>query len=122
MFFCFLGVHVINAKEGYFMFMDEVLDMTVSYTNKEARRVISGNPATSYLRKVWVPVQRKDIDAFVGLRIIGGALKAHYRSTASPWSEREGMPCFRATMSQKRFLLIKRFFRLDDRRTRDPND
>ena len=63
-----------------------------------------------------------EIEAFIGLHTIMGALKGSHRNTVSLWSERDGPPACRATMSRERFLLIKRFFRTDDRNRRDPND
>ena len=59
------------------------------------------------------------MEAFIGLHVIGGALKANHRSTESlcVWPQ-----VFRATMSRERFLTIKRFFGVDDRQRRDPND
>ena len=56
----------------------------------------------------------------MGLLIIGGAIKGQYRSLSSLYSERDGIPAYRATMSMGRFLLLKRFLRFDDRRHRDP--
>ena len=50
-----------------------------------------------------------------------GALKDSHRNTISLWSERDGPPACRATMSRERFLLIKWLFRTDDRNRRDPN-
>ena len=51
-----------------------------------------------------------------------GALKGSHRNTVSLWSERDGPPACRATMSRERLLLIKWFFRTDDSNRRDPND
>jgi len=40
----------------------------------------------------------------------------------SLWSLRDGLPVYRATMSRERYILIKRFFRVDDRTRRNPED
>ena len=63
-----------------------------------------------------------EIEAFIELHTIMGALKGSHRNTVSLWSERDSPPACRATMNRERFLLIKRFFRTDDRNRRDPND
>ena len=67
------------------------------------------------LRQIWRPIDQAGRKAFVGLHTITGALKGSHRNTVSLWSERDGPSACRATMNRERFLLIKRFFRTDDR-------
>ena len=61
------------------------------------------------------------VKSFLGLLIIGGAIKGRYRSfhlyTLSVTAY-----LYIATMSMERFLLLKRFLRFDDRRHHDPTD
>ena len=117
-----LGIRPSSAKESFLLFFDDIIEDCVRYTNLEARRVIQTYNNSANLQKKWKPVDRKEMEAFIGLHIIVGALKGNYRDTLSLWSERDGVPACRATMSRERFILLKRFFRFDDRLRRDPND
>ena len=116
------GVNPSSNKDSFFLFMDAIIDEAVRFTNLEARRRISEYNRAHQKQKVWTKIDREEMDAFIGLHVIGGALKANYRNTLSLWSERDGPPVFRATMSRERFLIIKRFFRFDDRTRRDATD
>ena len=116
------GVKPSTNRESFLLFMDPLIDDAVRFTNLEARRVITEYNRAYNKQKKWIKVDRDEMEAFIGLHVIGGALKANHRSTESLWSERDGPPVFRATMSRERFLTIKRFFRVDDRQRRDPND
>lgn len=116
------GIHPNSPKEAFLLFCDELIDEAVRFTNLEARRVIARQSKDSMLSKKWKPIDREEMEAFMGLHILSGAFHSQQRSTESLWSTRDGLPVFRAAMSRERFILIKRFFRVDDRNRRDPQD
>jgi hypothetical protein len=114
------GVHPQCEKEAFLMFTDEIINEMVRFTNLHGRREVRGlNSSTVGHRKVWVEVSRKEMDAFIGINLILGAYKAHYRNINELFTARDGHPICRATMSKERFCLIKRMFRMDDKRRRD---
>lgn len=116
------GVNPTTAKESFLLYTDSIIDEVVRFTNLEARRCVTLFNRNHGQRKVWTPTTRDEMDAFIGLQILAGAFKANYRNTESLWSQRDGPPVFRATMSRERYLSIKRFFRFDDRQRRNPDD
>ncbi len=104
------------------MYFDEIIEDSVRFTNLEGRRVTVMYNRTKARKKMFRPVTKDEMCAFFGLHILGGLFKARHRTLDSIWSERDGIPAFRATMSCQRFKQIKRFFRVDDRQRRDLND
>lgn len=115
------GINPSTPCEAFLMFTDFMIDEMVIYTNLQARRQVRDYNRINNTQKVWKVTDRTEMESFVGLLILAGVFKAHYRSTEDLWSMRDGQPVFRATMSQKRFKEIKRFLRFDDvaRRNRD---
>jgi len=116
------GVHPQTELESFLMYMDDVIDYAVRYTNLEGKRVIVIWNRNNRNRKHFNPITRDEMCAFIGLQILAGVFKSHYRDTLELWSTKDGFPVFVATMSRKRFLQIKRFFRVDDRQRRDPEN
>jgi hypothetical protein len=86
------------------------------YTNLQGRRVAREK------RKIWKYVDNEEMSAFLGLHLLAGAYKATHRHTEELWSEADGHPLFRATMSFERWKQIKSTFRLDDKHRRDHTD
>ena len=70
----------------------------------------------------WKPVSEVELDAFFGLQIIAGALKAGHRDTRELWDMKDGNPIFRATMSFQRFQQIKSALRFDNKVRRNAAD
>jgi hypothetical protein len=62
------------------------------------------------------------MEAFIDLHILAGTIEGQYRSTEELWSEKDGRPVFRATMSRERFCLLKSAMRFDDPLRRDRGD
>ena len=116
------GIHPTTERESVLMFFDEIIDDSVIYTNLYARRRVGNYNRQNNSSKVWKATDRVEIEAFFGLLILAGAFKAHHRSTVDLWSQRDGQPIFRATMSRQRFCELKSFLRFDDTLRRDRND
>ena len=59
-----------------------------------------------------------ELHAFVGLCIIRGVIKGRDESLYSFWNTDYGRRIFTETMSRNKFMIILRFIRFDDKRTR----
>lgn len=116
------GINPVNEKESFEIFAHEMIDEAVIYSNLQGRRAVRDFNVRSGKVKVWDPISTEEMKAFIGLHIIAGVCKAQYRHTEELWSERDGLPIFRATMPRCRFTQIKAMLRFDDRRTRSPED
>jgi hypothetical protein len=68
------GVNPATKKEAVLMFLDGILADTVLYTNLQGRRIIrnrnGNNPGK---QKTWKPVDKDELEAFIGLLIVVGA-------------------------------------------------
>lgn len=118
------GIQPVTPLSVFLLFMDEIIDYSVRFTNIEARRVVTAYNRQNREKLYWKKISRDRMNAFIGLNI--GLLLGVYRSRQldleSIWSDRDGLPVFHATMTCQRFKRIKRFFRLDDRTRLDQND
>ena len=113
------GLHPSNEKESFMTFIRSVLPDIVRYTNLEARRQIQ---RSEWLKPVWQETTETEILAFLGIHLLCGAYKAHYRDIKEIFSERDGIPAVYCTMSLQRFACIRRLIRFDDRLRRNPDD
>jgi len=110
------GLHPTSRKESFDVFFNEIVEIAHMFSNKYGKRLAlsAGKP--------WKPISRLEIEAFIGLHLIAGSYKAGHRNTEELWSETDGHPFFRATMSFERFKFIKSILRFDDTVRRDKND
>jgi len=60
----------------------------------------------------------KELEAFIGLLYLRGAMNARNLPIKDMWSSRYGCDAFRKTMTRDRFMEIKNFLRFDTRNTR----
>ena len=84
-------------------------EVIICNTNLEGQRV--------YAEK-WNPVDIVELEAYLGLLLLSGVSKSHNEAMENLWNEQNGRHFFRATMSLKRFRVISRVIRFDDRSTR----
>lgn len=110
------GFHPESPCEAFKAFFGNCLDITLLHTNREGRRIA----ATKHVQ--WKSVSNIELEAFIGLHLIAGALKAGHRDTRELWDSKNGNPIFRATMSYQRFQQIKAALRFDNKTRRDVND
>jgi hypothetical protein len=110
------GLRPKTRSEAFFVVFDEILDSVVTYTNIAGRRLARSK------NFIWKATTRMEIDAFVALHILAGAMKAHHRCLRELYDTRDGVHLFRATMSEKRFEQLKACLRFDDPLRRDPTD
>ena len=71
---------------------------------------------------MWKRTDREELEAFVGLHVLAGTMKAHHRCLRELYNIRDGIALFRATMSEKRFEQLKACLRFDDPLRRDSDD
>ena len=103
-------------------FTDEILDIIVSYTNKQIDASIGEiqldtlqNAKYPYLK----PVDRTDVLSVIGLMYLRGLYGLNKHDVGLLFSHDRGIPIFGATMSWFRFLFIMRHFSFDDVNTRE---
>jgi hypothetical protein len=97
------GIHPQNERESFLMYTNEMIEETLRFTNLQGRRSVQAFNARQRRRqKVWTEISRPGMEAVIGLNIILGAYKAHYRNINELFSERDGHPICRATMSKER--------------------
>jgi hypothetical protein len=112
-----------NEREILLLFLDHFLAESIRYTNLQGKRMVRRwNIENGSRGRKWTQVDADEMEAFIGLHILAGAFKAQFRSTEELWSERDGQPVFRATMSRERFCNIKGALRFDDPLRRDKED
>lgn len=109
------GVTVETEKMAFWLYFRDILDKVTYYTNLEGRRLCA-LPGTSFFKRHWKKVSRDEIDCFVGIYILAGVYRQHYRNIHDLFDPKRGFPAFRAAMSRTRFEMIKTAFRFDDRR------
>ena len=86
------------------------------FTNIAGRRLARDKGFT------WHKTDRMEIEAFFGLHVLAGSLKAHHRCVRELYGLRDGINLFRATMSESRFEQLKACLRFDDTARRNPED
>jgi hypothetical protein len=115
-------VRVDSECELLLLFVGDLITEAVRFTNLHGKRTVNEWNSNHESKRHWVPVDACEMEAFIGLHILAGAFKGQYSSTEDLWSERDGHPVFRATMSRKRFCAIKTAMRFDDPLRRDRTD
>ncbi|XP_061878322.1 piggyBac transposable element-derived protein 4-like [Entelurus aequoreus] len=78
-------------------------------TNLEGSRVFGDS---------WKPIDAIDLQAYIGLLILGGVYKSKGEAAESLWNKETGRAIFPATMSLKKFHIMSRVLRFDDREKR----
>lgn len=112
---CKAGVNPTMERESVIIFLDNIIDEILIYSNLQGRRVVQKwNLDHLANRKKWRPIDRQELEAFIGLLYVLGAFRSKYRDIEELWSTRDGFCVCRATMSMERFLQIKRCLRFDD--------
>jgi hypothetical protein len=110
------GLHPQTRLDAFYVVFEGILDSTVTYTNIAGRRLARKKGFQ------WKKTDRVEMEAFLGLHILAGALKAHHRCLRELYDLRDGIPLFRAAMSEGRFEQLKACLRFDDPVRRNPDD
>ena len=74
MIFCISGVNLgtrpANEREAFLLIFADIINEAVIYTNLEAYRVISICQVDAALRQRWRPIDRAEIEAFIGFTLL----------------------------------------------------
>lgn len=66
----------------------------------------------------WNDVDWTEIEAFIGLILLAGVYRSRNEALTSLWDVETGRLIFRAVMSLKKFKILSRIIRLDNKDTR----
>ncbi|KOX74795.1 hypothetical protein WN51_00494, partial [Melipona quadrifasciata] len=92
---------------------DEVINCIILYTNTKAKGCMQSE-------KQWKPVDRMEIDAFLGLLRLIGRYRESKECKYDLWKDNAlSRRFYAATMSRDRFVDILRYVRFDDHRTHE---
>lgn len=111
------GLNPVSRLESFFVFAEDIINSAFHYTRLETRR-INARRSTNKIK----PISSEEFNTFIGLHFLSGAYKATHRRCSELWSECDGHPIFRASMSYERFKQIKSLLRFDDKCKRNPDD
>ena len=110
------GLHPQSRLEAFQIFSYQIIEETLRHTNKVGKILARNN------RFQWKMVTSEEIKAFLGLHFLADAFKAQHRDERELFGLANGIPLWRAAMSQKRFAQIKCALRFDNPFRRDKND
>ena len=111
---------VDSIRETFQLFVqDELLNKVIDYTNRHANQFIEDSDEDSWYARRWRDLDIEEFKAFIGCLIYIGIHKSGNESYEELWSEDDGRPKLRATMSLNRFKVILKFLRFDDKNTRE---
>jgi len=91
------------------LFTNSIEETVIVNTNREGQLVYDND---------WKPLDNVELNAYIGLLILAGVYKSNNEALENLWDNSKGRPIFRAVMSLKRFKVITRVIRFDDRNTR----
>ena len=95
---------------------DEMVHIIVDHTNEEVYSL--WNQQHPDKLRTFVPTNRTEIWALIGLMILRGVYGGYRESVTELWSSPVGRAVFSATMSRNRFHTLLRLLRFDDKKTR----
>lgn len=105
----------VSKKEAFCLFFDEqIIDTIITETNRKGQAFYENK------NKQFVPIVRYEIEAFIGLLFILGALHSSKEPITMLWSQDPVFcrPVVSAIMSRDRFKQILCFLRFDNYETR----
>lgn len=114
--------NVKMEKEAFKLFLSEnILEKIVRHTNSEGQRVtdIYNESHPEEENKEFVPTDREELQAVIGLMMMRGVYRAYHKSLQSLWQEDCGRPIFKATMPFQRFKLLVRLLHFGDKTTQE---
>ena len=110
-----------SIREVFQLYVGEqIMSVVIRETNREAERCYHNwNSVHPDNQKRWKQLDWVECEAFIGLLLLAGVYRGSQESLEELWSRKYGRPVFLATMSLKRFKLILRFCRFDNKNTRE---
>ncbi|CAF1524604.1 unnamed protein product, partial [Rotaria sordida] len=106
-----------------------ILDEIVLHTNHYAKRYFDqtqrsrqGSNTMKLNSFQWKPLDRIELESFIGLLIQSGVNKNNHELLSELWDISQSSPIYRATMSFEHFRYLLQFIRFDDRQHCDKPD
>ena len=81
------GIHPNTPSSAFLLFMDDIIDYAVRFTNLEARRVVTAYNRQNRKKLHWKKISRQEMDAFLGLNILLGVYRSRQLDLESMWIE-----------------------------------
>ena len=81
------GIHPTTEKESLQIFLEDIIEELVRYTNLAGRRMVAACNEKTKRHCAWKPVSQFEMEAFLGLHLIAGAYRAHHRQVKDLWSD-----------------------------------
>ena len=116
------AIHPNSPIEAFEYYLSADIDDFVRFTNLEARRVLAKPETSEYLKSRWIPVDRIEMNAFIGVHLAAGVNKQNMTNVKRLFDIEKSSPLYGTTMPRERFEIIRRFFRCDDKLKRDGDD
>lgn len=85
-------------------FTSEIMDIILQSTNEEGIRIYADS---------WHPVDRTELEAYLGLILLAGVYKARSEPVINLWNRESGRPIFNSCMGRNRFQVLTRVLRFD---------
>lgn len=111
-----IGLHPRSRMEGFQVLFQNTMPDIVRFINLRGRRICHS------MGVEWKKTDETEVMAFIGLYMLSGVYKAYHRNARELWSDRDGQPVFKATMSYERFSQLKGALRFDDPARRNRED
>ena len=101
-----------------FFFTDEMLEVLVRETNREAERASNEHQMSNFVMERWAPTNTTEMLAFLGSLLLIGSTRGRLCDLEELFSPQVGLPALRATFTKLRFKLLLRFLRFDNKGAR----
>lgn len=98
-----------DTLSAFLLFIEPIENIIISMTNLYGIRKLKEN---------WENIDIFAFCAYIGLLLLAGVYRSRGECITELWDDRFGRPIFRATMSLKRFKMITRCLRFDDKEDR----
>lgn len=103
--------HVEDIKSAFLLFFPmSIQKILIEMTNLEGKRVYGDG---------WNDVDWTEIEAFFGLMLLAGVYRSRNEALASLWDAESGRSIFQPVMSLKKFKILSRILRFDNKDTRE---
>ena len=94
------GINPLNERDALLMFLDLILEDCFRFSNLHGQRVVADWNRNNDIKHKWIPIDRLELEAFIGVLIFLGTFKSNYRDVDELWTVRDGFPVCRATFSR----------------------
>ena len=105
-----VAIHPNSPIEAFEYYLSADIDDFVRFTNLEARRVLAKSETSECLKSRWVPVDRIEMNAFIGVHLAAGVNQQNMTNVKRLFDLQKSSPLYATTIPRERFGMIRRFF------------